>query len=421
MAKQIETVIIGAGQAGLATSYYLSKQQRDHIILEQASQLADQWRNQRWDSFSLVTPNWALQLPGAAYKGADPDGFLPRHEMVAYLEQYAQQYALPVEFNTQVRSVEHPGKAMPGDPLSSESLYHIETSKGNYTAENVIVATGFFQKPKIPACAANISKTVWQLHSSGYKNAGMLPPGAVLVVGSGQSGCQIAEELNASGRKVFLSIGKAGRVPRRYRGKDIIKWLFEAGFFNLRPEQLPPGMGKFDGIPHLSGANGGHTINLHQFAKDGIVLLGRVLNAQGSAVTLSTDVHETLAMIDAFEKNVTGLIDGYIQANGLDAPKEEPPQLKDGFGQEVIGKLQLEKDGIATIIWATGYSFDYSFLKLPVLDQDGFPLQESGVAKLPGLYFVGMPWMPSEKSGFLAGVGEAAKNIACQIAEKADS
>jgi putative flavoprotein involved in K+ transport len=409
MAKQIETVIIGAGQAGLATSYYLTRQARKHIVLEKASHTADQWRNQRWDSFALVTPNWALQLPGAAYKGTEPDGFLSRDGMVQYLDKYARQFALPIEFNTEVRSVEKKG----------DGFYFIETAKQNYIAENVVVATGFFQQPKVPAWSASISKTVWQLHSSRYKNPKLLPPGAVLVVGSGQSGCQIAEELHKAGRKVYLSVGKAGRVPRRYRGKDIIRWLFEAGFFNLTPEQLPPGMGKFDGIPHLSGANGGGTINLHQFAKDGITLLGRVQSAHGSAITLSPDLHETLAGIDAFEKNVTAMIDGYIQANSLPAPEEQLPELKYGFDQPVINKLHLGKAGIDTVIWATGYSFDYSILKLPVLDKDGFPLQRSGIAHVEGLYFVGMPWMPSEKSGFLAGVGEAARNIAYHIGEGA--
>lgn len=409
MAKQIETVIIGAGQAGLSTSYYLTRQARKHIVLEKATQTADQWRNQRWDSFSLVTPNWALQLPGAAYSGSEPDGFLTRDGMVQYLDKYARQFALPIEFNTEVKSVEKKG----------DGFYFVETTKQNYLAENVVVATGFFQQPKMPAWSASVSKTIWQLHSSRYKNPTLLPAGAVLVIGSGQSGCQIAEELNASGRKVYLSVGKAGRVPRRYRGKDIIRWLFEAGFFNLTPEQLPPGMGKFDGIPHLSGANGGHTINLHQFAKDGITLLGRVQSAHGSAITLASDLHETLAGIDEFEKNVTGMIDGFIQANSLPAPEEQLPQLKYGFEQPVINKLHLQKAGIDTIIWATGYSFDYSFLKLPVLDKDGFPLQHSGVAAFEGLYFVGMPWMPSEKSGFLAGVGEAARNIAYRIGEGA--
>jgi putative flavoprotein involved in K+ transport len=409
MATKIETVIIGAGQAGLSTSYYLTLQSRKHIVLERASQAADQWRNQRWDSFSLVTPNWALQLPGAVYDGAEPNGFLSRDGMIAYLEKYARQFALPVAYNTEVKQVER----------KDDGQYHIETGKENYIAENVVVATGFFQKPKIPACSESISKTVRQLHSSGYKNPGLLPPGAVLVVGSGQSGCQVAEELHASGREVYLSIGKAGRVPRRYRGKDIIRWLFELGFLDLTPGQLPPGMGKFDGIPHLSGTNGGHTINLHQFAKDGIRLLGHVQSAQGSVITLAPDLHETLAMIDEFEKNVTGMIDEFIQANSPETPPEALPQLKYGFDQPVLTELHLEKAGIDTIIWATGYSFDYSFLKMPVLDQDGFPVQKSGVAEIEGLYFVGMPWMPSEKSGFLAGVGEAARNIALRIAEGA--
>jgi putative flavoprotein involved in K+ transport len=409
MTKHIETVIIGAGQAGLATSYYLSKQGHEHIVLEQASQVADKWRNQRWDSFTLVTPNWALQLPGAVYNGDQPEGFLPRNEMVGYLEQYAKQFSLPVQYNVKVTSVER----------SKDGSYHISTPAQDYIAENVVVATGFFQQPKIPASSDAIAKNIQQLHSSQYKNPESLVWGSVLVVGSGQSGCQIAEELNEKGRKVFLCIGNAGRVPRRYRGKDIIQWLQELGFFDLTPEQLPPGMGKFDGIPHLTGVNGGHTMNLHQLAKDGVNLLGHLTSAKGNVINLAGDMHETLARVDGFEKNVIGAIEEFIQANKTDAPREELPRLRYGFEQPVITQLDLAIEKINTIIWATGYTFDYTMLKLPVLDSDGFPIQQSGVSNYEGLYFVGLPWMPSEKSGFLVGMVEAAKRIASHITERA--
>jgi putative flavoprotein involved in K+ transport len=281
----------------------------------------------------------------------------------------------------------------------------------------VVIATGFFQQPKIPGFAMHLSSDIHQLHSSQYRNPDSLPNGAVLVVGSGQSGGQITEELYRAGRKVFLCVGTAGRAPRRYRGKDIIKWLEILGFFNLTPEQLPPGMGKFDGIPHLSGTNGGHTINLHQFARDGVTLLGHLRGATGHRVSIAPDLHKNLAIIDQFEGDVTRMIDDHIQENGLDAPAEDLPQLRDGYEQPIIEALDLKQEGINTILWARGYTFDYSMVKLPVFDQDGFPVQSGGVTHYPGLYFVGIPWMPSEKTGFLVGVGESARHIVNCIAE----
>src|SRR5690606_16080352 len=247
----IQTVIVGSGQAGLATSYYLTQYGREHVVLEQAAQAANVWRSERWDSFRLVTPNWALRLPGAEYNGADEDGFMSREEIIAYFDQYIERFRPPIQYNTHAIAVE---------PTDGQK-YRVRTSEGNYEAENVVIATAFFQKPKLPPFAANLSHDITQLHSSAYRNPESVPQGAVLIVGTGQSGCQIAEELYLHGRKVFLCTGSAGRAPRRYRGKDIIEWLNLLGFFDLTPEQLPPGMGKFEGIPHLSGANCGHTLN----------------------------------------------------------------------------------------------------------------------------------------------------------------
>lgn len=405
--ERIETVIVGSGQAGLATSYYLTQYGREHVVLEQAAQAANVWRSERWDSFRLVTPNWALRLPGAEYNGADEDGFMSREEIIAYFDQYIERFRPPIQYNTQVIAVE---------PMDGQK-YRVRTSEGNYEAENVVIATGFFQKPKLPPFAVKLSHDITQLHSSAYRNPESVPQGAVLIVGTGQSGCQIAEELYLHGRKVFLCTGSAGRAPRRYRGKDIIEWLNLLGFFDLTPEQLPPGMGKFEGIPHLSGANGGHTLNLHQFARDGVTLLGHLRDAAGNKVFLAPDLYENLAKADQFESEAVNMIDSYIQSNGLDAPTEELPQLYDGFDQPVIEALDLKAEGISTVIWAMGYTFDYSMVKLPVLDSDGFPIQKSGVTQYPGLYFVGMPWMPSERSGFVLGVGDSARHISTLIAQ----
>lgn len=405
MVEHIETVIVGGGQAGLATSYYLTQQGHEHIVLEKAAQAGSVWRNERWDSFTLITPNWAFRMPGAEYSGPDRDGFMRREEVVAFFEQYAEQFRLPIQYNTRVVSVE---------PLDHQG-YRVQTDGRTFTAKNVVMATGFFQQPKIPQFAADLSPRLTQLHSSAYRNPESLPAGAVLVVGSAQSGCQIAEELYQHGRKVFLCTGSAGRVPRRYRGKDIIEWLHLSGFFDLTPEQLPPGMSKFEGIPHVSGTNGGHTINLHQFARDGVTLLGHLRGTASDKVWFAPDLHGNLAKVDRFELEVLKMIDGYIQAKALAASAENLPHLRDGYEQPIIEEVDLKAAGINTVIWAMGYTFDYHLVKLPIRDSDGFPIQASGVTNYAGLYFVGIPWMPSEKSGFLIGVGDSAQYIASNI------
>lgn len=406
--ERVETVIVGGGQAGLATSYHLTQLGREHIVLEQAARPAPVWSDKRWDSFTLVTPNWSFQIPGVAYDGPDPDGFLSRAEVIARFEDLVARFHLPVICDTRVAAI-----------APVEGGYRVHTSDRDYGARNVVVATGFFQRPKRLPGAGALSPDITQLSSNQYRNPDALPDGAVLVVGSAQSGCQIAEELNLSGRTVYLSTGTAGRAPRRYRGKDIIAWLDESGFLDLTPDHLPPGMSRFEGIPHLSGTRGGHTINLHQFARDGITLLGHLRDVDGSVVTFAPDLYQNLAKVDGFAHEVTQMIDGYIAQHGLDAPPEELPEPRHGYDQPLVEQLDLRDVGISCVIWAIGFHFDYSFVQLPVRDAEGFPLQERGVTSYPGLYFAGMPWMPAERSGFLLGVGDTTAHIATHIAARA--
>lgn len=402
--ERIETVIVGGGQAGLATSCFLTQQGHEHVVLEQAAQAAPVWRNERWDSFTLVTPNWTVRMPGAEYNGPDPGGFMPRDEVVVYFERYVDRFRLPVQVNARVLAIQ---------PMDGRG-FRVITPERTFAANNVVVATGYEQAPRIPAFAAAISPDITQLHSSRYRRPEALPPGAVLVVGSAQSGAQIAEELHQHGRRVFLSVGNAGRAPRRYRGKDVLEWLLPIGFFDMTPDKLPMPKEHF-APPHVSGVDGGRTLNLHQFARDGVTLLGHVRGADGDTLSLAADLHETLARGDGFEAEVQKMIDGYIQANGIDAPTEELPRLRDGYEQPLHESLNLREAGITSIIWATGYRYDYGLVKSPVLDGDGFPVQTRGVTGHEGLYFVGMPWMPSLKSGTLPGVGEAAAHIASHI------
>jgi putative flavoprotein involved in K+ transport len=290
--------------------------------------------------------------------------------------------------------------------------YRLVTSRGNLRARNVVIATGGEQLPVIPGEAHGISTEVVQLHSSVYRNPAALPAGAVLVVGSAQSGAQIVEELYQSGRQVYHSIGGAGRVPRRYRGRDVVDWLLNSiGFFDLPAEKFPAPIDHF-APPHVSGGNGGHTLNLHQFAKDGVRLLGHFLGADGSTISFAPDMHESLAKADAFEARVQQMIDGFVTANGLDAPQDELPKLNDGFAQPAVERIDLQTEGITSLIWATGYRSDYTMVKLPVIDEKGMPVQDRGVTNQPGLYFAGMPWMPSLKTGTLMGMGEQARGVA---------
>jgi len=403
--ERIETVIVGGGQAGLFTSYWLAQQGHEHVVLEQAPYPAPVWRDHRWDSFTMVTPNWAFRLPGGDPVSPEPDGFLPRQEVIDTFARYVDTHHLPVRCNTEVSAIERSG----------DQGYRVTTGAGEIEAANVVIATGIFQTPKVPAFATQLDPAITQVHTYDYRSPGALPEGAVLVVGSAMSGAQIAEELYRSGRTVYLATSSAGRIPRRYRGKDCIQWLEEIGFFDLPFEQMPPGSTRFDAIPHVSGADGGHTLNLHAFARDGVTLLGRMRDAHGTTASFSPNLYQNLGQADGFAAMITQMIDGYIAEHGLDIPPESLPNPQDGYAQPVIEELDLAATGITSVIWATGYGFDYRLVRMPVLDDEGFPVTERGATAFPGLFFVGQGWMPSHRTEFLIGVAESARHVASQI------
>lgn len=409
MTQSDTTIIIGGGQAGLATSYYLTQQGTPHVILEKAPYVGSAWRDQRWDSFTLVTPNHTFQLPGAVYAGDAPEGFLNNAEIAARFEQSAAAIGAPLQFGVEVSGV---------DPQPAGG-FRVRTSSGEFAAANVVMATGLFQRPKAPPYAQALSGSVTQLHSSQYRNPAQLPPGGVLVVGSSQSGAQIAEELYKSGRRVCLALGSAGRAPRRYRGRDIFTWLLESGFMDRTTDQLPSPRAKFSGNPHVSGAQGGHTLNLHQFARDGVQLLGRLQGGDGTHLHFAPNRNEMLARSDAFEQNVLAFIDAYIARRGIDAPPDSPPLLDDGLAHAEITDLEMDAAGIRTMIWASGYSFDFNIVHAPVFDADGYPVHQGGATAVPGLYFVGLPWLTKYKSGLIVGVSEDAARVAAMIAPPA--
>jgi putative flavoprotein involved in K+ transport len=409
MNKHIETVIVGGGQAGLAVSYYLSQRNRPHIVLEQAERAGNVWRNHRWDSFTLNTPNWQSTLPGAEIPGSSPDSFLSRDEIVAYFENYVSRFQLPVRHGVQVQAVR---------PKPSGRGYVVETSAGRFDASNVVVATGLYQKPKMPPVSVDLPREIKQIHSDEYRNPQSLPEGAVLVVGSGQSGAQIAEELYQSGRRVYLSVSLAGRVPRRYRGKDVNWWHEHMGDYERTVNQLPSPKAKFASKPMISGKDGGHTLNLHQFARDGVTLLGRLQGVRDHNILLAQDLKANLARADQFEADLAKKIDEFIAKGRIDAPEEALPVLADGYGVREIPELNLVAANITTVIWATGYSFDFSLVQLPIFDGDGYPIQKRGVTDHPGLYFVGLPWLHNARSGLLFGLAQDAGHIASTIDEE---
>jgi putative flavoprotein involved in K+ transport len=398
----IDTVVIGGGQAGLSTSYHLMQRGREHIVLEQAAQAGNAWRNDRWESFTLVTPNWWFRLPGAEYHGDNPGGFMPRDEIVSAFEAYAEQFHLPVQYGSRVTSVE---------PVEGERGFRVSVGATMIRANHVAMATGLFQTPKRPAFSSTLPSDITQLASGQYRSPGQLPPGAVLVVGTGQSGCQIADELHQSGRRVYLCVGRAGRFPRRYRGKDGYDWFDLIGAADQLTESLPSPQARFGGNPHVSGRAGGRSLNLHQFARDGVTLLGHLRGGEGDRLALAPDLHECLAQADKFEADYLKGVDRYIAAAGLEAPEEERPALLDGFDLPEPTTLDLRSAGITTIIWAMGYDFDFSLVHAPIFDSAGYPVQKRGITAVPGLYFVGLPWLYKRKSGLLLGVGDDAQYI----------
>jgi putative flavoprotein involved in K+ transport len=416
MPEPIETVVIGGGQAGLALSYCLTRLGHEHVVLERG-RLAERWRSERWDSLTLLSPNWMTQLPGRGYQGNDPDGFVGRDWVVQFLEDYAAAFEAPLRCGVQAESVQ---------PDDGGSHYLVRTSDlahgstATIAARNVVVATGAFQHPKIPPLSATLPAGIRQLSSRDYRNPAQLPPGAVLVVGSGGSGSQIADELCEHGRTVYLSIGRCQRWPRRYRGKDIWTWLNDMGLLDEvgRRHYIDPSYGC---TAVLTGVRGGYDLDYDRFAAAGVTLLGHLQGYENGTLRIADDLQERLDRWDESRTLLTGMIEAHIQQAGLDVP---PDSAQDGAASRAwrrrapLLQLDLAARGISTVLWATGFSHDFRWLEMPVLDERGDPVQRRGVTALPGLYFLGLRRMHTVKSSFLFGVGEDATYLAEQIAAR---
>lgn len=413
---EIDTLVIGGGQAGLSTSYWLSEAGVEHLVVDGREDVGGAWLD-RWDSFRLVAPNFIILLPGMPYDGPDPDGFGTRLEIIQYLRDYAAKIDAPLRLGTRITRL-----AATGD-----GRFEAFADGVTFVARNVVLATGGHAVPYVPDLAAGLDGAVTQLHSDEYRRPSQLPAGGVLVVGTGQSGAQLAEELHAAGRAVHVAVSRCPSIPRRYRGKDLIYWLLnvylhgdEVGVPFPTVADLPTPAARFGCIPHVSGQDGGHDLDLRDFARRGMRLYGQLESVDGQVARFSDDLGERLAMVDSgFDDEFRPLFDAYIAAAGIDAPADDRPP-KSTYLPETSTSLDLAAAGVSTVLWATGYRLDFSWVELPVMDEWAYPLHDRGVVIHPGLYAIGLPWLHTEASSALAGVGADAEHIVRHLVSRSD-
>jgi putative flavoprotein involved in K+ transport len=404
MTEELDVVIVGGGQAGLAVSYELERAGVTHAVLERGH-VGQTWQG-LWDSFCLMAPNWTIQLPGRPYAGDDADGFMRRDEVVAYLQGYAAAIGAPVREGVEVTSIRH----------DSRGAFALETSTGQIAAHTVVLATGAYQRPRRPAGAATLPADLLQLDVGEYRNAAALPAGQVLVVGSGQSGCQIAEDLHAAGRDVFLACGRAPWVPRRLGDRDIVWWAVETGFFDAPLSSLPHPALRLVGNVQTTGAGGGHDLHYRTLHQMGVTLLGHFLGADGRRARFAPDLAESVAWGDQFNAMLMDLVRSSAAARGLPTPQIDEPQP---FRADVREELDLS--GFGAVVFASGFRPDYaSWVHFPgAFDDFGFPIQRDGVSTLvAGLYFIGVHFLRKRKSALLNGIGEDAAIVAQRIAAR---
>ena len=403
-----DVIVVGAGYSGLSASYYLKKQGLNHIIFERG-RIAESWRSQRWDSFRMNSANKLNLLPGMDCEEAHANAFGTAPALVSSLEQYVATHQLPVSENSKVIAIEK------RDELFHVSVFSGDTEK-NYLSRQVLIASGTANEINIPSIAKNIPEGIKQLHTSQYRNASQLPAGAVLVVGGAQSGIQIAEDLLNAGRKVYLSTCEVGRIPRWYRGRDIFYWLMELKFFDIKAEDVKdPKLFELR-PPHVSGTgNGRDSLSLQSLAKKGAVLLGKMDKTDGQNVFFQPNAAMNVKFADDFSWKIKEMIDEYIDQQKITAPSRhyDEADIPDMNAACVnnINFLNLQDNKISSIIWSTGFGVDYSYIKLPVFDNNGKLIHKNGIPVVPGLYFLGYPWLFSRKSPILFGIIEDVKFV----------
>jgi putative flavoprotein involved in K+ transport len=400
--EHIETLIIGGGQAGLTMSHRLKQRGLAHLVLER-HRIAERWRSERWDSLRFQFPNWAVRLPDFPFPHTDPDGFATTREIADFIAAYADFIAAPIRCGVSVTALR----------CRDGTGFVAETSNGPIEADRVVVATGPYQRPVMPDLLRDDS--IFQVHASRYQNPDQLPSGAVLVVGSGASGAQIAEELLRAGRRVYLSVGRHSRLPRRYRGRDLIWWLSAMGLDQTPVEQRGPARL----LPVITGAYGGHTVDFRRFAADGMTLLGRIQAARDGFLDFAGDLADSLANGDTIYATFLDMADAHVERHALDMPEDTAARARlpePLCVTEPLRRLDISADTIAAVIWATGYGVDFGWIDIPVLDPRGEPIHRHGITGVPGLYVLGLQWLSKMSSSFLSGVGDDAAVIADHIA-----
>ncbi len=404
--NEVDTLIIGGGQAGIAMSEHLSAQGVPHLIVER-NRIAERWRSERWDSLVANGPAWHDRFPNMTFPNIDPDGFVTAGGIVDYLTAYCEQIKAPIHCGVEVTALHH---------KPDGSGFRAETSEGVIEARNVVAATGPFQRPIIPTVVP-AEAGITQIHSASYRNPAQLPEGAVLVIGAGSSGVQIADELRRAGKTVYLAVGPHDRPPRRYRGKDFVWWLGALGMWNA--EAIQPGMEHV--TIAVSGARGGHTVDFRALAADGITLVGRAEAFENGVMRFADDLARNIALGDANLLAMMDAADAYIAREGLDWPEE--PEARAMLPDPTcvtnpLRELDLAKAGVTSIVWATGYALDFGWMKIDAFDAKGLPKHKKGVAEVPGLYFLGLAWLSRRASPFIWGVWHDAAYLAQQIAAR---
>jgi len=406
MPQHHDVIIVGAGQAGLSLSHYLQQRGIDHLLLEKHTPM-HAWRHQRWDAFCLVTPNWQCKLPGHDYAGPEPHGFMKKAEIIEYLEAFLAKVKPPLMTGVTVRHVKP----------QADGGYAIQTTAGDFTARQVVVCSGGYHEPVVPRLAERLPAHIVQLHSEQYRNPQALPEGGVLVVGSGQSGAQIAEDLHLAGKPVHLAVGDAPRCARFYRGRDVVDWLADMGYYDMPVDQHPLREGVRDNTNHyVTGRDGGRDIDLRAFALQGMKLHGLLDGLSDGVMSFQDTLQAALDQADKTYNGINAAIDKHIADKGLNAP---PPSAYEPVWQPQGGsehtQLDLVAAGITSVIWCIGFKPDFGWVDAPVFNGRGQPMHHRGVTQQPGLYFLGLPWLHTWGSGRFSGVARDALYLAEQI------
>ncbi|MCB1661937.1 MAG: NAD(P)-binding domain-containing protein [Pseudomonadales bacterium] len=405
-ARHVSTIIIGGGQAGLAISYYLSQRAIDHLILERG-EVANSWRHERWDSLRLLTPNWQTRLPGHCYQGLKPDDYMTMPEIIDFIGQFAQQISAPIQCGTTVTAVHR-----------VDQSYHVRTTQGDWVCSTLVIASGAFNIPVVPEFGRQLAGTITTITPHQYRNPAQLADGGVLVVGASATGLQLADEIQQSGRQVILAVGEHVRMPRYYRGRDILWWMETTGLSDQRYDEVDDiTRARQVPSPQLAGSSEHRALDLNRLTSQGVQIVGRLSGIRDHTAQFAGSLPNVCKLADLKLGRLLSIIDQWIEAHGLGAKFGEPDRLEPtDVGGSPRLDLNLASGEIKTIIWATGFRPDYSWLKLPVLDRKGMLIHDGGIVNAPGMYILGLPFMRRRKSSFIHGVTDDAYDISQHLA-----